>query len=74
MRNDFIVTHKTKLIMGVVCTEVHDVVYLDGKLAEDTLDWYGFDEWILSDEFHYTPMSFMAHFERERRFAFVKTY
>ena len=29
--------------MGVTCTEVHDVVYLDGKLAEDTLDWYAQD-------------------------------
>jgi hypothetical protein len=43
VHNDFIVTHKTKLIMGVICTEVHDVVYLDGKLAEDTLDWYAQD-------------------------------
>src|SRR6266576_3828402 len=41
--DDFIVTHKTKRIMGVPCTEVHDVVYLDGKLAEDTLDWYAQD-------------------------------
>ena len=43
VHNDFIVRHKTKLIMGVICTEVHDVVYLDGKLAEDTLDWYAQD-------------------------------
>jgi hypothetical protein len=43
VHNDFIVTHKTKLIMGVIRTEVHDVVYLDGKLAEDTLDWYAQD-------------------------------
>ena len=41
--DDFIVTHKTKRIMGVTWTEVHDVVYLDGKLAEDTLDWYAQD-------------------------------
>ena len=41
---DFIVTHKTKVILGVTCTEVHDVVYLDGKLAEDTLDWFGQDK------------------------------
>ena len=40
VHNDFIVTHKTKMIMGVICTQVHDVVYLDGKLAEDTIDWY----------------------------------
>ena len=43
LHNDVIVTHKTKLIMGVICTEVHDVVYLDGKLAEDTLDWFAQD-------------------------------
>src|SRR5205823_10298992 len=43
VHNDFIVTHKTKMIMGVICTQVHDVVYLDGKLAEDTLDWYAQD-------------------------------
>ena len=41
---DFIVTHKTKVILGVTCTEVHDVVYLDGKLAEDTLDWFAQDK------------------------------
>ena len=28
VHNDFIVTHKTKLIMGVIYTEVHHVVYL----------------------------------------------
>ena len=43
VHNDFIVTHKTKVILGVTCTEVHDVVYLDGVLAEDTLDWYAQD-------------------------------
>jgi hypothetical protein len=43
LHNDVIVTHKTRLIMGVMCTEVHDVVYLDGKLAEDTLDWFAQD-------------------------------
>jgi len=42
--DDFIVTHKTKVILGVTCTEVHDVVYLDGKLAEDTLDWFAQDK------------------------------
>src|SRR5437667_474934 len=43
VHNDFIVTHTTKVILGVTCTEVHDVVYLDGVLAEDTLDWYAQD-------------------------------
>src|SRR5881275_1814016 len=44
VHNDFIVTRKTKVILGVTCTEVHDVVYLDGKLAEDTLDWFAQDK------------------------------
>jgi hypothetical protein len=43
VHNDFIVTRKTKVILGVTCTEVHDLVYLDGVLAEDTLDWYAQD-------------------------------
>jgi hypothetical protein len=43
VHNDFIVTRKTKVILGITCTEVHDVVYLDGALAEDTLDWYAQD-------------------------------
>lgn len=37
------VTHKTKKIMGVTCVEVHDRVYLNGKLTEDTLDWFAQD-------------------------------
>ena len=41
--SEFIITHKTKVIQGVTCIEVHDVVYLDGVLAEDTLDWYAQD-------------------------------
>ncbi len=43
VHNDFIVTRMTKVILGVTCTEVHDLVYLDGVLAEDTLDWYAQD-------------------------------
>jgi len=41
--NDFIITRRTKVIQGVTCVEVHDVVYLDGVLAEDTLDWFAQD-------------------------------
>jgi hypothetical protein len=29
--------------MGVTCIEVHDTVKLDGRLAEDTLDWFAQD-------------------------------
>jgi hypothetical protein len=34
------VTDKTKTIMAVPCVEVRDTVELDGRLKEDTLDWY----------------------------------
>jgi hypothetical protein len=36
----FAVTHRTKRILGVTTTVVHDRLYLDGKLAEKTTDWY----------------------------------
>lgn len=41
---DFIITHTTKVIQGVKCVQVHDVVYLDSVLAEDTLDWFAQDK------------------------------
>ena len=34
------VTHRTKVIEGVRCTVVHDELYLAGRLAERTDDWY----------------------------------
>jgi hypothetical protein len=34
------VTNQTKTILGVVTMVVHDQVYLDGNLIEDTFDWY----------------------------------
>jgi hypothetical protein len=37
------VTHNTRVILGVTCIEVHDVVYIDGELEEDTLDWFAQD-------------------------------
>ncbi len=37
------VTRDTKTIQGVVTTVVHDVVYLDGSIIEDTFDWYAQD-------------------------------
>jgi hypothetical protein len=37
------VTHDTKKIMGVNTVTVHDVVTLNGKPSEDTLDWYAQD-------------------------------
>jgi len=38
------VTRKTKSIMGIVTTVVHDVVSLDGEVTEDTFDWYAQDK------------------------------
>jgi len=37
------VTHDTKGILGVTTTVVHDRVYLNGALSEDTFDWYAAD-------------------------------
>jgi hypothetical protein len=39
-----VVTHETKMVMGVKCVVVHDTVMLDGKLLEDTYDWYAQDK------------------------------
>ncbi|MFL5819477.1 MAG: hypothetical protein ACJ76S_02190 [Solirubrobacteraceae bacterium] len=38
------VTHQTKRIMGVGTTVVRDRTYTNGKLAEDTRDWYAQDK------------------------------
>jgi len=44
----------TKTIMGVVASVVHDRVYLEGELIEETLDWYAQDEagnvWYLGED------------------------
>jgi hypothetical protein len=42
-RDEFAVTHHTRVIDGVTCVEVHDTVRLDGKLTENTLDWFAQD-------------------------------
>jgi len=39
-RDVFAVTHKTRKIQGVTTTVIHDRLYLDGRLAERTTDWY----------------------------------
>jgi len=44
VHNEFIITRKTKVIQGVKCIQVHDLGYLDGALAEDTLDWFAQDK------------------------------
>src|ERR1051325_7712502 len=43
-RDVMTVTHQTKEILGVTTTVVHDQVYEDGILTEDTFDWYAQDK------------------------------
>ena len=38
------VTSQTKMIMGVKCIVVHDLVTAKGKVKEDTYDWYAQDK------------------------------
>jgi hypothetical protein len=50
----FTVTHRRKTILGVSTTVVHDRVFADGKLSEDTLDYYAQDKqgnvWYLGED------------------------
>src|SRR5206468_1548653 len=43
-RDEFFVSHVTRVIFGVTCTEVHDTVHVNGQLTEDTLDWFAQDK------------------------------
>jgi hypothetical protein len=53
-RNDVTVTRKTKTIMGIEAVVVHDVVRKDGRVSEDTFDWYAQDAdgniWYLGED------------------------
>jgi hypothetical protein len=40
----FKVTHKTKVVDGVRCVVIDDRLYLAGRLAERTTDWYAQDK------------------------------
>ena len=42
--NVITVTHDTKVIMGVTCVVVRDQVMENGKVTEDTYDWYAQDK------------------------------
>jgi len=48
------VTHDAKTILGIAATVVHDQVFLDGELTEDTFDWYAQDKdgnvWYLGED------------------------
>src|SRR5690242_11546481 len=43
-RDEFQVTDQTKVIIGVHCRQVRDRGYINGVLAEDTLDWFAQDK------------------------------
>jgi hypothetical protein len=43
IRDVFAVTHDTRVINGVTCVQVHDSVYTNGELTEDTLDFFAQD-------------------------------
>jgi hypothetical protein len=43
-RNVVAATHNTRVILGVTCVEVHDVVSINGATVEDTLDWFAQDK------------------------------
>ncbi len=44
-RVEVTVTDRTKDILGITATVVHDRVTEDGRLVEDTHDWYAQDRW-----------------------------
>jgi hypothetical protein len=44
-RVEVTVTERTKKILGIAATVVHDVVTEDGEVIEDTEDWYAQDKW-----------------------------
>src|SRR5262249_5309938 len=41
--DEVFVTRQTKVILGVSCTVVSDQAFENGKLVEDTVDWYAQD-------------------------------
>jgi hypothetical protein len=53
-RVEVTVTDRTKEILGIEATVVHDVVSEDGELVEDTYDWYAQDKdgnvWYLGED------------------------
>lgn len=37
-------TEDRKVIMGIICTVVYDIVWMDGNKVEETYDWYAQDK------------------------------
>lgn len=48
------ILHETREVMGIQATIMHDVVYLDGELVEETYDWFAQDKhgnvWYLGED------------------------
>ena len=44
VRKEIVVSKKTRVVMGVTCIEVVDSVWVAGKLAQKTLEWYAQDK------------------------------
>jgi hypothetical protein len=44
LRDEFVVTSETKVIQGVTTRVIHDKIFIDGVLHEDTLDWFAQDK------------------------------
>jgi hypothetical protein len=44
VENEITVTRDTRVVMGVTCVVVHDVVREKGKLEEETLEWFAQDK------------------------------
>ncbi len=42
--NEVEVLAKTRIVNGVTATVVHDLVYVEGKIFEETYDWYAQDK------------------------------
>jgi len=55
-RDEFAVTHNTRMILGVNCVEVHNSVFTDGVLTEDIIDWFAQDRegnvWYFGENTH----------------------
>jgi hypothetical protein len=53
-RIEVVVLDETREILGITATIVHDTVFEDGELIEDTLDWYAQDQdgnvWYLGED------------------------
>jgi len=53
-RIEVVVTNETRKVMEVTATVVHDTVWLEGEMIEDTYDWYAQDKegnvWYLGED------------------------